>query len=116
MDKSLLPYSTIRKVDCHVLLSPSNKQQRCPSCSSYRPTLRSLVSHQKSNVALRTNLSSKVNDRWLTKEEMKCKMDKMRGLNKATVEKLRRREQKLIETLEKEGLEVKLYLIFIEEH
>ena len=102
VDTKLLSFPTIRHVDCHVVLHPSLKGSRCVPCMNYRPTLRSSHLRQTDKTAH----SSKTNERWMTSQELKGKIQSLKKDNKATVAKLKRTEAKLARLIEEESIEV----------
>ena len=107
LDKDLLPYPTIRHTNCHVVVTTSSKVPKCPPCIRYQATLRVLLSREKETVlAVRTDPSSKMNDRWRTTPELKEKMSRLRQLKKVSCERLRRTEAKLSEVIQSEGVQV----------
>ena len=84
VDLKLLPFPTIRHVDCHVVLHPSLKGPRCVPCMNYRPSLRSFQLRQR-NENMDTSSSSKTNA-----DVIKGKIHSLKKKNqKATVAKLR---------------------------
>ena len=107
-DLKLLPFPTIRHVDCHVVLHPSLKGPRCVPCINYRPSLRSFQLRQR-NENMDTSSSSKTNERWMSSEELKRKIHSLKKKNqKATVAKLKRTQGKLAKLIEEESILIPL--------
>ena len=104
-DLKLLPFPTIRHVDCHVVLHPSLKGPRCVPC---RPSLRSFQLRQR-NENMDTSSSSKTNERWMSSEELKRKIHSLKKKNqKATVAKLKTTQGKLAKLIEEESILIPL--------
>lgn len=105
VDSKLLPFPTIRHIDCHVVLPAALKGPRCDPCMKHRSSLRSFYLRQTS-AAVDTSSSSKTNERWMTDTELKGKINSLKQEKKATCEKLRRVQLRLTEMIEKESIEV----------
>ena len=86
---------------------------KCPLCIRYQATLRVLLSRQKNTVwAVRTDPSSRMNDRWRTTPELKEKVSRLRQLKKLVCVKLQRAEAQLHQLIHTEGVQVRTSILF----
>ena len=112
VDKKLLSYSTVRHVDCQVILKDSLKKSRCNPCSLFRSTLRTFYTRQVHAIPVPVASSkSKKNDRYMSEGELKRKLNDLRERNMAMKGKLRRMESKVANLIEKEAITVKYKIL-----
>lgn len=105
VESHILSTPTIRHAKCELLCTTSS--ERCAGCTSYRDTLRATSSKQaKQSTASRSHPSSSTNYRFLSKDELKDRLSATHTLQRSTHKKLERLKEKIVESLEKNGVDV----------
>lgn len=95
----------VRRVDCDVLCKRvSSFPLPCQSCHSFRSTLRSSVSRQRSSQDDRTNASSRTKYACLSSEEKDERMKNLHQSLKVAKQQVKRLEDKVTKLIEKEGV------------
>ncbi len=103
-ESEIIPVPTIRHVKCELLcISPA---ERCAECTRYRKTLRANCSKQSRQITLRTESTSHVNHRYLTKDELKERLQEVHRRERTIVKKFERLSVKIAASIEKDGIDV----------
>ncbi len=103
-ESDIIPFPTIRHVRCELLcISPA---ERCAECTRYRKTLRANCSKQSRQTTLRIESSSHVNHRYLTKDELKERLQEVHRRERTIAKKFKRLSVKIAASIEKDGINV----------
>ena len=108
-DKGTLDYPTIRRSDCELLLPLAGPSGRCPCCTKYRKTFRSLSSRYTSKELETSRITSAVshtNFRYLTTPEKDQRLRELHSHHRNTTKRLKRVEDKLAVTIKERGISV----------
>ena len=104
VESLILSTPTIRHVKCELLCTTSS--ERCAGCTSYRNTLRATSSKHAKKTASHSYPSSSANYRFLSKDELKDRLRATHTLQRNTHKKLERLRAKIVESVEKSGVDV----------